>query len=236
MRKVGILPPTKKNITLQTILTGTLIPFCEAILGYFGIIDILFSHPVSKLGELKVWRNFWSSDDIQSHRRRSDLYSIRHVWDPSDCRKILFKMVSSSIIQILLFTMISCWLKSTLGKKQCKGIKNALSEKRTKTRPMKTKGTNRRGQRKEIQWRKREQILRFVSCCLVAGRCMHQLLSTNRPRHHAIIHTADLFRNANIAKRKNIKTLFILQTYSVMNTDTVKTVKSNFYSLYNCFS
>ena len=169
MRKVGILPPRKKNITLQTILTGTLIPFCEAILGYFGIIDILFSHPVSKLGELKVWRNFWSSDDIQSHRHRSDLYSIRHVWDPSDCRKILFKMVSSSIIQILLFTMISCWLKSTLGKKQCKGIKNALSEKRTKTRPMKTKGTNRRGQRKEIQWRKREQILRFVSCCLVAG-------------------------------------------------------------------
>ena len=42
---------SKKNIT---VFTGTLIPFCEAILGYFGIIDILFSHPVSKLGELKV--------------------------------------------------------------------------------------------------------------------------------------------------------------------------------------
>ena len=52
--QVGILPARKKNITLQTVLTGTLIPFCEAMLGYFGIIDILFSHPVSKLGELKV--------------------------------------------------------------------------------------------------------------------------------------------------------------------------------------
>ena len=77
--EVGILPARKKNITEQSVLTGTLIPFCEAILGYFGIIDILFSHPVSKLGELKVWRNFWSSDDIQSHRRRSDLYSIGRV-------------------------------------------------------------------------------------------------------------------------------------------------------------
>ena len=32
--------------------------FCEDLLGYFGIIDIMFSHPVSKLCELKVWGSF----------------------------------------------------------------------------------------------------------------------------------------------------------------------------------
>ena len=85
--KVGILQE-KRTLLYKPFWQGHWSHFAKP-LGYFGIIDILFSHPVSKLGELKVWRNFWSSDDIQSHRRRSDLYSIGRVWDLSDGRKIL---------------------------------------------------------------------------------------------------------------------------------------------------